>query len=79
MGAEIAGTAFLRPGSEGSPRLTPRAEAAVQHSHAFVAEVPQQPPETHRAALAGLVIRNDARLRVDAGPAGGGFEVGGLG
>ena len=40
-----------------------------------MAEVAQQPPEPGGAALAGLVVGDDAHARADAGAAGGGLEA----
>jgi hypothetical protein len=44
-----------------------------------VPEVAQEPPEPRRAALAGLVVRDDPGLLPDAGAAGGRLEVRGIG
>ena len=53
----------------------PGREAAVEHPHLPVAEVPQQPPRAGRRRGVGVVVHHDRLAVPDAGPAHRGLEV----
>ncbi len=54
----------------------PGREAAVEHPHLPVAEVPQQPPRAGRRRGVGVVVDHDRLIAAHARPAHRGLEVG---
>ena len=56
-------------------RAEPDPEPSVEHCRLLVAEMAQQPPEPRRAARHALVVRDDERVRADAGATGSGREL----
>ena len=59
------------------PGVCPGAEAAVEHAHLVVAEVPQRPPGAGGDRRVAVVIDHDRVPAPDAEPAHRGLEVGG--
>ena len=65
----LLGASFQRP-----TLRPPAAQATVEHRHAPVAEMTQQPPEPGRASLGGLVVGHHQRVGADSGAARGRFK-----
>jgi hypothetical protein len=71
---EVAGRLTHRAGLGRAAGRAPGAQAAVEHGHVLVAEVPQQPPEPRGAALARPVVRDHARVVAHARAPGSRLE-----